>query len=114
VESRDRIGLGGAGVAFLADASTPSVAPLSRVAGGPEAGSATKGGVVLSGGSGILRRARWPGLVLMLVSGVVAACLAVWVYRSVCEGGGRRYAMGGTTQVPAAARWARRVGSGRR
>jgi uncharacterized membrane protein (DUF4010 family) len=77
-------------VAGLADvdAITLSMAELSRVAGGVDlitAGRAIvlaamsntvfKGGIVLTSGSPALRRALWPGLALMLVTGVGVALL---------------------------------------
>jgi len=70
------------------DAITLSVAELSRTAGGLDLGTAAraivlaamsntavKGGIVLTSGSPALRKALWPGFVLMLVAGVGVAFL---------------------------------------
>ena len=71
------------------DAITLSVAELSRAGGGLSlstgaraivlaamSNTAVKGGVVLTGGSPALRKALWPGFVLMLVTGIGVAFLA--------------------------------------
>jgi len=70
------------------DAITLSVAELSRAGGGLSlstgaraivlaamSNTAVKGGIVLSSGSPALRRALWPGFVLMLVTGIGIAFL---------------------------------------
>ena len=69
-----------------ADAIALSVAELNSMAGGPDAATATraivlaamantvaKGSIVLAGGSRTLRRALWPGMVIILATGIVVA-----------------------------------------
>jgi uncharacterized membrane protein (DUF4010 family) len=79
----------GAGLADV-DAITLSMAQLSRSAGGVSIGTAAiaivlatmantavKGGIALSSGARTLRKALWPGFLLMLVTGLIVAFLVV-------------------------------------
>ncbi|MBC8449945.1 MAG: DUF4010 domain-containing protein [Chloroflexi bacterium] len=72
------------------DAITLSMAQLSQAAGGLSlrtaeraivlatmANTAVKGGVVLTSGSPALRKALWPGFLLMLITGIGVAFLVV-------------------------------------
>ena len=72
------------------DAITLSMAQLSKTAGGvgqstaaraivlaTMANTAVKGGVVLISGSRTLRRALWPGFLVMMVVGVGVALLVI-------------------------------------